>query len=124
MQSPVDVLMKDTTSAPHPPWAEYKTLEWRREAPPNNWARPGECIYCISKGSENMSKAHSPLQLEVFSLLPQNYTHLTLLKSALSRDERDREAERERPKALHSVNTAIHKLTKKPSFLILLIPLQ
>lgn len=100
MQSPVDVLMKDTASAPHPSWVEYKTWEWCREKPPNNWARPEECIYCISKGNDNMSKACSPLLLKVFSLLPQNYTHLTLLKSALSRDEREG-----RPKALHSVNT-------------------
>lgn len=46
-----------------------------------------------------MSKAFPPLLLKVFSRLPQNYTHLTLLKSALSRDEREG-----RPKALHSVN--------------------
>lgn len=98
--SPADVLMKATASAPHPSWAEYKTREWCREEPPNNCAMLEECIYCISKGNGNMSKAFSPLPLKVFSFLPQNYTHLTLLKRALTRDERGG-----RPKALHSVNS-------------------
>lgn len=46
-------------------------------------------------------------------LLPQNYTHLTLLKSALSRDKRGG-----RPRALQCEHTAIYKLAKKPYFLI------
>lgn len=71
------------------------------------------CIYCISKGNDNMSKAFAPLLLKVFGLLPQNYTHLTL-KSALTRDERQG-----RPEALHSVNPPqFTNWPKKPSFLI------
>lgn len=61
---------------------------------------PEEYIYCISKSNDNMSKACSPLLLKVLSLLPQNYTHLTLLKSALSKDEREG-----RPKAPCTANT-------------------
>lgn len=99
MRSPADVLMNATPSAPHPSWVKYKIWVCCREEPANNWARPEEGFYCISKGNDNMSKAFSPLLLKVFSLLPQNYTHLTLLKSALTRDEREG-----RPKALHSVN--------------------
>lgn len=92
MHSPDDALIPSQLLIPH-------ELDTKPESDAGKKPLTTEvCIYCISKGNDNMSKAFAPLLLKVFGLLPQNYTHLTL-KSALTRDEREG-----RPEALHSVN--------------------
>lgn len=91
-----DLLSKATSSTRSSRTPKVSVMQRRA-----SWevSEPEERICYISKGNDNMSKAFSPLLLKVFSPLPQNYAHLTLLKSALTKDEREG-----RPKALHSVN--------------------
>lgn len=92
-QSSVAILMKVHSSVPRPSLLENTT-----KSDPASKAST-VCLLHF-QGQCQQDYILLPITAKTLPLLPQNYTHLTLLKSSLSRDERGG-----RPQGLHSVNT-------------------
>lgn len=85
--------MKVCSSVPHPSQLEYKTA--------SDSVRKASSVCLLHfQGKCQQDYILLTITAKTLPLLPQNYTHLTLLKSSLSRDERGG-----RPQGLHSMNT-------------------